>query len=211
MQVQSFTFNPFAENTYVLFDETHECIIIDPGCYTQDEKTELDEFISSKSLNPVKLINTHAHIDHILGNNHVAGKYHLKLEMHAADEPLLSAAVTYGEMWGIKVEPSPSVSTYLKEGEWIRFGNSRLQILFTPGHSPGSICLYDEQNQLIIAGDVLFYGSIGRTDLPGGQHYTLINSIRKKLFVLPDNAQVFPGHGPATTIGFEKANNPFLQ
>jgi len=211
MQIQSFTFNPFAENTYVLFDETHECVIIDPGCYTENERMELDEFITRKNLKPVKLINTHAHIDHILGNNHVVGKYNLNLEMHPADETVLKAATVYGEMWGIQVEPSPKVSHYLKEGDEVIFGNSRLKILFTPGHSPGSICLYDEEDQIVIAGDVLFYGSIGRTDLPGGDYDTLIGSIRKKLFVLADNVKVFPGHGPATTIGFERVNNPFLQ
>ena len=211
MNIKSFTFNPFQENTYVLADETGQCIIVDPGCYTQAEKQELDDYILSAGLTPVKLVNTHAHIDHILGNNYVASRFGLPLEMHPADTAILKGAAVYGEMWGIKVEPSPEPSVLLNEGDELLFGNTALRILFTPGHSPGSICFYSENDKAVIAGDVLFYGSIGRTDLPGGDHGTLIRSIRGKLFSLGDEVKVFPGHGPATTIGFERKNNPFLQ
>lgn len=208
--VNSFTFGPFEENTYVLHDETMQCIILDPGCYTADEKRELADFIEINKLKPVKLINTHAHIDHMLGNNFVAGKYNLKLEMNEHDVKLLKAAPTYGQMWGINAEPSPDPDVLLKEGDVVQFGNSKLEVLFTPGHSEGSISFYCREDDFVIAGDVLFYGSIGRTDLPGGNFDTLISSIKEKLFPLGDSCKVYSGHGPETSIGFEKENNPFL-
>lgn len=208
--IQSFTFNPFSENMYILYDETKEALIIDPGCYTQLEKEELAKFILETGLKPVKLLNTHAHIDHVLGNNFVAAKYGLKLEMHEADADLLRSAPVYGQMWGIKPEPSPEPSGFLNEGDVVRFGNSKLDVLFTPGHCPGSITFFSSDEKFAIVGDVLFYGSIGRTDLPGGNHELLISSIREKLFPLGDDMVVYPGHGPSTTIGFEKQHNPFL-
>ncbi len=208
--IQSFTFNPFSENMYILYDETKEALIIDPGCYTQPEKEELAKFIVETGLKPVKLLNTHAHIDHVLGNNFVAGKFGLKLEMHEADVDLLRSAPVYGQMWGIKPEPSPEPSTFLTEGDVVLFGNSKLDVLFTPGHCPGSITFFSSAEKFAIVGDVLFYGSIGRTDLPGGNHELLISSIREKLFPLGDDMVVYPGHGPSTTIGFEKQHNPFL-
>ena len=210
MLVQSFTFNPFQENTYVLSDESRQCIVVDPGCYTTEEKHTLRTFIESSGLTPVKLINTHAHIDHILGNHYIADRYGISLEMHEADTAILRAAPVYGQMWGVRPDPSPEPSVLLKEGDTITFGNQSLKVLFTPGHSPGSVCLYSETTHVLVAGDVLFYESIGRTDLPGGDYETLLDSIRTKLFVLPGEVKVFPGHGPSTTIGHEKQNNPFL-
>lgn len=195
---------------YILYDETKEALIIDPGCYTQPEKEELAKFIVETGLKPVKLLNTHAHIDHVLGNNFVAGKFGLKLEMHEADVDLLRSAPVYGQMWGIKPEASPEPSTFLTEGDVVLFGNSKLDVLFTPGHCPGSITFFSSAEKFAIVGDVLFYGSIGRTDLPGGNHELLISSIREKLFPLGDDMVVYPGHGPSTTIGFEKQHNPFL-
>ncbi|MBP6403232.1 MAG: MBL fold metallo-hydrolase, partial [Bacteroidia bacterium] len=135
--IQSFTFNPFEENMYVLFDETREAVIIDPGCYTREEQNELSAFIQGQGLKPVKLLNTHAHLDHILGNNYVAGKYNIPLEMHEEDLELLRSAPVYGQIWGISPEPSPDPSAFLKEGDTVKFGNSTLDILFTPGHCPG--------------------------------------------------------------------------
>ena len=208
--IHSFTFNPFSENMYILYDETKEALIIDPGCYTQPEKEELAKFIRDAGIKPVKLLNTHAHIDHVLGNNFVAAKYGLKLEMHEADADLLRSAPVYGQMWGIKPEPSPEPSAFLTEGDEVKFGNSKLDVLYTPGHCPGSITFYSSDEKFAIVGDVLFYGSIGRTDLPGGNHELLIRSIREKLFPLGDDMVVYPGHGPSTTIGFEKQHNPFL-
>ena len=209
-EVKSFTFNPFQENTYVLYDETKECVIIDPGCYTIEEKKELESFIAKENLKPVKLLLTHGHIDHILGNNFVTGKYKLDIEMHEQDVALLKAALTYGEMWGIRCEPSPEAKTLLKEGDKIIFGNTTLEIFFTPGHSLGSICFYNRKDNFVIGGDVLFNGSIGRTDLPGGDFDTLIRSINEKLFPLDDATKVYSGHGPHTTIGHERKSNPFL-
>jgi len=210
IQIHSFTFNPFQENTYLLSDETKKCVIIDPGCYSTEEKKELSDYISSHGLEPVKLLLTHAHIDHVLGNNYLCGKYKLEIEMNVIEKDLLKSASVYGQMWGIVVEPSPEPTVFLEEGDQVRFGNSMLEIIFTPGHSPGSICFYNTGEKFAIAGDVLFYGSIGRTDLPGGDYDTLISSIHEKVFPLGDEFKIYPGHGPATTIAHEKKFNPFV-
>lgn len=210
ISIQLFVFNPFQENTYVLFDETKECIIIDPGCYEDFEKQEIAAFISTNQLKPVKLLNTHCHIDHILGNNFISGKYNLKLEIHKSDLPVLRSAPIVGPMYGINVEPSPDPEIFLKEGDKVKFGSSEVEILFTPGHSPGSIAFYNKDENFAVSGDVLFQQSIGRTDLPGGDFNTLIKSIKEKLFLLDDKMNIFPGHGHQTTIGFEKKHNPFL-
>jgi glyoxylase-like metal-dependent hydrolase (beta-lactamase superfamily II) len=209
--IKSFTFNPFEENTYLLFDETNECIIIDPGCYMEDEKKELIDFIEANKLTPVQLLNTHCHVDHIFGNKFLFEKYKLLPECHKNELQLLAAASEYSKLWGIFLDPSPTPKVFLDEEDEIKFGHQTLKILFTPGHSPGSICFYHVEEKKIISGDVLFQMSIGRTDLPMGDYDTLIESIRTKLFTLPDDVKVFAGHGPATTIGFEKKNNPFLK
>jgi len=212
MKIKSFTFNPFQENMYVVYDNTKECIIIDPGCYTEKERTELRRFITSEGLKPVKLINTHCHIDHVLGNKFTSELWDLELYMHKEDLPLLENAGNIGKMYGMEdYEGSPYPKHFLAQDDTLTFGDSSFKILFTPGHAPGHICLYSKENKLVIAGDVLFQGSIGRTDLPGGDHGTLINSIITQLFPLPNETQVFCGHGPATNLGYEKENNPFLQ
>jgi glyoxylase-like metal-dependent hydrolase (beta-lactamase superfamily II) len=210
IKVDVFTFNPFQENTYVLHDETKECILFDPGCYEPEEKKELTDFIRSQGLKPVRLINTHCHIDHVLGNNYVAETWSLSLEMNKLELPVLNAVKEYGSMWGVFSEPQPESKKFLTEGNIVEFGKSKLEILFTPGHSPGSLSFYSREDNFVIAGDVLFLMSIGRTDLPGGNFDTLIASIKEKLFPLGDEVKVYPGHGPATTVGFEKSNNPFL-
>jgi len=210
LKIDFFTFNPFQENTYLLHDETGQCIIIDPGCYTPAEKDELKNFIENQKLKPVRLINTHCHIDHVLGNRFVADTYGLQLELHLMELPLLRAVTEYGPQYGIFPEPFPEPTLLISEGDQINFGNSKLKVLFTPGHSPGSICFYDEAGKTIVSGDVLFQMSIGRTDMPGGNYNQLIKSIQEVLFRLPDDVRVYPGHGPYTTIGFEKKNNPFL-
>jgi hydroxyacylglutathione hydrolase len=210
-EIAIFTFNPFQENTYVLFDETKECIIIDPGCYTAPERQQLQSFITERGLKPVRLINTHSHIDHILGNWFVAEEYNLKLEMHREEVAGLIAAPEYGKIYGIQMQPSPEATVFLTEADTITFGNTSLSILLTPGHSIASLSFYCEAGNFVIGGDVLFKGSIGRTDLPNGDFDTLINSIKTKLFTLADDVQVFPGHGDSTTIGEEKATNPFLK
>ena len=212
IKIQSFIFNSFQENTYILFDDTKECIIVDPGCYEKSEQDLLKTFVEVNELKPVKLINTHCHIDHVLGNKFVADRWGLNLEMHELDLPLLHSVKNYCNAYGFnQYEESPEPNNFLKEGEQVRFGNSSLDILFTPGHAPGHITLHSPEQKFVIAGDVLFQMSIGRTDLPGGDYDILINSIKKVLFPLAEETQVFCGHGPSTNIGFEKANNPFLK
>lgn len=210
--VQALTFNPFQENSYVLFDESRECIIIDPGCYEKSEQDLLKNFVEENELKPVKLINTHCHIDHVLGNKFVAKNWNLSLEMHELDLPLLHSVKDYCTAYGFDhYDESPEPSVFLKEGEQVLFGNSALNILFTPGHAPGHICLHSPTQKFVIAGDTLFQMSIGRTDLPGGDYDTLMNSIKTVLMPLTEDTQVFCGHGPSTSIGFEKMNNPFLK
>jgi glyoxylase-like metal-dependent hydrolase (beta-lactamase superfamily II) len=210
ISIQTFTFNPFQENTYVLFDETKECVIIDPGCYDEQERDELIDFIESKNLTPVRLLNTHCHIDHVVGNKFIADKYKLKLEINKQDLTTLHSLMMVAKMYNLRAEPSPEPSVFLEEGDVVRFGSSSFEIVFTPGHSPGSITFYNKDQKIMIAGDVLFYGSVGRTDLPGGHHQTLIDSIKNKLLPLGDEFVVYSGHGPSTNIGFERVNNPFL-
>jgi len=210
INIQTFTFGPFQENTYVLYDSSKECIIIDPGCYDEQERQELADFIETNKLHPVRLLNTHCHIDHVVGNNFVAKKYNLKLEINKHDLTTLHSLMMVARMYNLQAEPSPEPSVFLDEGDVVKFGNSMLEIVFTPGHSPGSITFYNKEQKMMIAGDVLFYGSIGRTDLPGGHYQTLIDSIKNKLFPLGDDFVVYNGHGPSTNIGFERKNNPFL-
>ena len=209
-EVHFFTFNEFQENTYIVHDETKECIIIDPGCNQSRERDLLKKYILDNGLNPVRLINTHCHIDHILGNAFVAQRYGLELEMHAGELPVLQSGEMVAQMYGISYEKSPEPTKFWEAGDLITFGKTAMQVLFTPGHSPASICLYQPHERWVIAGDVLFYESIGRTDLPGGDHQTLLESIQENLFVLDDDVHVYPGHGPATTIGHERKFNPFL-
>ncbi|MDC0249323.1 MBL fold metallo-hydrolase [Flavobacteriales bacterium] len=212
MEIRSFTFNPFKENTYLVYDDTKECVIVDPGCYSEEERVTLKRFIISEGLNPVKLINTHCHIDHILGNKFVSEQWNLELYMHKKDLPLLENAGNIGKMYGLEdYKGSPYPNHFLAQDDTLTFGKNSFTILFTPGHSPGHICLYSKENDLLIAGDVIFQKSIGRTDLPGGDHGTLINSIITQILPLPNKTQVFCGHGPSTNLGYEKKQNPFLQ
>ena len=210
ISVQSFTANPYQENAYVLFDESNECIIIDPGAYTSQEQNELSRFIESSQLKPVKLLNTHCHIDHVLGNAFVHSMYGLLPEFHSLELELLHAIPGYAPQMGIRYELSPLPETFLPESGNIAFGQSTLELIFAPGHSPGHLCFYSPADNFLIGGDVLFYQSIGRTDLPGGNHQQLLDNIKHKLFNLPTDCVVYPGHGPSTQIGFEKAHNPFL-
>jgi glyoxylase-like metal-dependent hydrolase (beta-lactamase superfamily II) len=210
INIKSFVFGPFQENTYVLWDETMEAIIIDPGNSTSSEHQALKSFIASERLNLKRLILTHAHIDHISGNRFVYDTWKLLPEVHKEDLPYIERHKNVAMMYGLPCEESPLPEKFLKEGERVSFGNSKLDMIFTPGHSPGSISFYCREQKFVIAGDVLFYGSIGRTDLPGGDHETLIASIKQKLLPLGDDVKVYSGHGPETTIGFEKDNNPFL-
>ncbi len=210
MNIKEFVFNPFQENTYVLYDETLECIIVDPGCYDQEEEEMLASFIEMKQLKPVALLNTHCHIDHVFGNAFVCNRYKLLPQIHELELPVLESALRVCEVYGLQMTPSPDGKPSLKDKSVFHFGNTDLKLILAPGHSPGSICFYNEKDLILIGGDVLFQGSIGRTDLPGGDAHTLFTSIQQRLFVLPDELVVYPGHGPQTTIGYEKKFNPFL-
>ncbi len=211
MEIATFTFNPFQENTYLLYDETGETVIVDPGCSSTAEEQTLTAFINGSQLTPTKLINTHCHIDHVLGNKFIHSKYNLELGSHRDEKVVLDMQPQVSTMYGIPYAPSPEISVFYEEGDLIKVGKFELEVIFAPGHSPAHICLFHRDSKQLIAGDVLFRDSIGRTDLPGGDFDTLINSIKSKLFVLPDDTIVYPGHGPSTTIGYEKQNNPFLQ
>jgi len=212
MHVECFTFNPFAENTFVVYDNSKECIIIDPGCYTQAEKNQLTAFIDSENLTPVKLINTHCHIDHIIGNEFIAKTYGLQVEANEHEQLNISVLLRVAQMYNIPgVAESPPITKFINEGDVIAFGNSTLEVLFVPGHSPGHLAFVSNEHDFVIQGDVLFRGSIGRTDLPGGNYKTLMQSIHEKMLQLPNSMRVYCGHGPDTTIGFERDNNPYLQ
>jgi len=210
INIKQFTCNPYQENTYVLFDETGECVIIDPGMYGAAEQNEFVNFIKGAGLKPVLLLNTHCHIDHVFGNKFVYDNWSLKPQFHEGELELLQAVPGYAPSMGMQYELSPEPEAFLEESGTVSFGNSTLELIFAPGHSPAHLCFYSEPDNFLIGGDVLFYNSIGRTDLPGGNHAQLIQSIKENLFVLPAECKVFPGHGQSTTIGFEKKTNPFL-
>ncbi|MFC0775876.1 MBL fold metallo-hydrolase [Terrimonas alba] len=211
LSLKTFTFNPVQENTYVLYNENKECCIIDPGCYFSAEKEKLKAEIEKAGLRPVLLLNTHCHLDHIFGNKFVHETWGLVLHIHEKEKPVLDRGPESGLRWQLPFENYRGPLTYIKEGTKITLGDEELEILFTPGHSPGSVSFYHEAGGFVIGGDVLFNGSIGRTDLPGGDYDTLINSIQTKLFTLPDETKVYSGHGTVTTVGFEKMNNPFVK
>ncbi len=211
LHVKSFTFNPVEENTYVLYNDRKECCIIDPGCYFPEERDRLKTGIEKTGFLPVLLLNTHCHLDHVFGNKFVFDTWGLPLHLHPLEKPVLDFAPQYGMMWQLPFDNYEGPLVYLKVGNIIKIGEDDLEIRFTPGHSPGSVSFYSEAGGFIIGGDVLFNGSIGRTDLPGGDFDTLINSIQTQLFTLPDETKVYSGHGPVTTIGFEKMNNPFVK
>ncbi len=211
LAVKSFTFSPVQENTYVLYNEQKQCCIIDPGCYFPEERDELKAGIEKTGLRPVLLLNTHCHLDHVFGNKFVHDTWGLDLHIHRNEKPVLDFAPQSGLMWQLPFDNYDGPLVYLKERNKIKIGGDELEIRFTPGHSPGSVSFYHEAGGFIIGGDVLFNRSIGRTDLPGGSMETLIQSIQTQFFTLPDETKVYSGHGPVTTVGFEKMNNPFVK
>lgn len=210
MRISKFTFNPFQENTYVVDDGRH-ALIIDPGCWDPEEQQELAQHITGHGLTPVQLVLTHAHIDHVLGCAWVEREYGLRPEMHAASRPLLEALPAQAAMFGIPMEPVPAPQRFLDTSDTVRIGERELGILYVPGHAPGHIALFDRVGRWVIAGDTLFQGSIGRTDLPGGDTDLLLRSIREQLYPLGDDVTVYSGHGPETTIGRERKTNPFVK
>ncbi len=210
IHIHALTFNDFQVNTYILWDQTLECIIIDAACYYDEEKNRLASFIGSKRLKPVKLVNTHNHVDHILGNPFVKNEYKIPLYAHKDGDLFIRMAQSSGTIFGLEVTETISPDYSLKEGDKVHFGNSELNVLYTPGHADGSICLYASAEKALLAGDVLFKEGIGRTDLPTGDFNLLKQSIQEKLYKLDNDVKVFPGHGPQTTIGHEKEQNPFI-
>lgn len=210
--IETFVFNHWQENTYILHDETGEAVLIDCGVFFEDEGTKLINFVKKKNIKLVKQLNTHLHIDHVLGNQFMKDQFGLLTEAHKDDEFLLAEAPNHAVRLGLEnvVEPPP-VGKLIKEGDIIKFGNSELKVIHVPGHSPGHIVFYNEEQKFLIAGDVLFRESIGRTDLPYGNYDQLIEGIKTKLLVLDDDVSVYPGHGPATSIGHERSKNLFLK
>lgn len=211
IKIESFTFNAFQENTYIAIDTvSKECIIFDPGCSDVNENKRLLSYIEKEKLVPIRLINTHCHIDHVLGNHLISLKFNLPLEAHKGEVPVLKANEQVSRMYGISYTVSPDITVFIEPGDEVKLGDNSFEVRFTPGHSPASLCFVDHASRQIVAGDVLFHGSIGRTDLPGGSYKTLIESIHNELMTLPDDFRVYCGHGPSTTIGHERLSNPFL-
>ncbi len=211
MKIEKFVFNPLYENTYVIWDQTNECAIIDAGCLGNNEFDRLEAFIRQKNLKPVKLINTHCHFDHIFGVDLCRKKYSLQWEAHPDDFFLVDNAPAQTVMFGLNIDPIACPDKEIYHESIIRFGQTQLQAIHVPGHSPGSLCFYNQKTETLFSGDVLFSGSIGRTDLQKGDYNLLIDGIRTKILTLPDSVKVYPGHGPKTSIGIEKTINQFLQ
>ncbi|MBO9563477.1 MAG: MBL fold metallo-hydrolase [Niastella sp.] len=211
LRIKQFTFSPLQENTYVIIGEQDECCIVDPGCYFGNERNELKEFIQETGLSPKYLLNTHCHLDHVFGNKFVHDTWGLTLHLHEKEKVVLDYAPVSGMNWGLPFDNYKGDLIYLREGDTIRLGDDKFDVLFTPGHAPGHISFYCAAQNFILSGDVLFRGSIGRTDLPGGNFDTLAQSIREQLYTLPNETVVYSGHGPETTVGKEKRTNPYVQ
>lgn len=210
LKLKSFTVNPFQQNTYLIWNSQNEAAIIDPGNSNNTENQAIKKFIEDNNLTLSRLLLTHAHIDHVMGNKFIFEEYNLLPEMHQADLFFIDKMTDTAHMYGVNCEQSPNPIKFINDNDIITLGELTIKCIHTPGHSPGSISFYFEKERVLISGDVLFYGSIGRTDLPMGDHNTLISSIKNKLFHLGDDVKVYSGHGPSTSIGFEKASNPFL-
>ncbi len=211
LHIQSFEFSPIQENTYVLYNDQKQCAIIDPGCYFQEERDALHQFIQNNALQPMLLVNTHCHLDHVFGNKFVAETFQLTLHIHPLEKQVLDFAPTSGLMYNLPFDQYQGEIHYINDGDQLSIGTDSLQAILVPGHSPGSLAFYSAADQFVISGDALFYRSIGRTDLPLGDHAVLLKSIKEKLFVLPEQTMVYSGHGKPTHIGEEKIHNPFLK
>lgn len=209
--IKIFTVNGFQENTYLVFDKNKKAVIIDPGFSNQSEKEVFDAYIKANQLDLVDCWLTHAHIDHVLGLNHIYKTYGLTPKVHVGEEIVYNSAPQVALAYGMSLEPLPKAEFVLDGKSTVEIGSLKAKQLFAPGHSPASVCFYFEEHGFVIAGDVLFRDSIGRTDLPGGDHETLLKSIKDQLYVLPEETDIYPGHGPKTTIGHEQMNNPFVR
>lgn len=210
ISVTSLTFNPFQENTYVLAGPSKEAWIIDPGCHNSTEEEALVKAIEDDGLKVKAIINTHCHIDHVLGNKAMVDFFQAPLIVPKGEVSMLKNASSQGALFGVVCQPSPSPDSFLIGGESLILGDTEFSLISAPGHSPDSICLYCPSSGFLIGGDVLFRNSIGRTDLPGGDYNTLIHNIQTKIYTLPEDTVVYPGHGPETTVGYEKKSNPFV-
>lgn len=211
IKLKTFVFNPFQENTYVVYDDTKECIVVDAGCYTADEEEALVRFVEDHDLIVKLAVCTHGHVDHILGNAFVKSKFGVPVVANPLDAPLFDTAISHASLYGFTLQSVPGIDVALHHGDEVKFGESILQVIHTPGHSQGGICFLSKGGEFILVGDTLFRGSIGRTDLPGGDYDQLIESIQTRLMSLDPNLRAYPGHGEPTTIGWERQNNPFLR
>ncbi len=211
MHIKSFVFNPFYENTYIVSSIANNCLIFDPGCYEEYEFTELKEYIHMNDLNVIAIINTHCHIDHVLGNDTLKYKYKVPLKIPKNEKEVFDSVPAYAPQWGMTRYKHAEVDEFLEEGKILVLDEIKMQMIEVAGHSPGHLMFYIEDQKVIIGGDVLFKESIGRTDLPGGNQDDLLRNIQDKVYVLPDDVEILPGHGPSTTIGYEKKNNPFVR
>ena len=210
MKIFKFVFNPIDVNTYLLADEAGNCAIIDCGCYDKRENEILEKFIKDKNINPVLLLNTHSHLDHVFGNKFILEKYGLKTYSSELDEMNRKSATQHALLFGLTMDEPPETAGFISDNQIVTFGSEKLLALHVPGHTSGSLAFYSEKNGCVFTGDALFAGSIGRTDLPGGNYDTLIESITTKLFVLPPATVVYPGHGNETSIDKEMKTNPFF-
>lgn len=208
MNIKKFTVNPFQENTYVVWNDNKNCLIIDAGCYYPEEDEALQNFLETKELNPIGLLNTHCHIDHVLGIKALYDRFQCPFYCHIEEQFNLDRIEAQGMMFGIKVPPLPEAA-FISDGD-LKLGDFEFECLFVPGHSPGHLAFYEPHSNLLLGGDIIFDGSIGRTDLPGCNHDQLISGIREKVYALPDSCVVYAGHMGETTIGKEKKTNPFV-
>lgn len=212
MHIKRFEFNPFSENTYILFDESKEAAVIDCGALDAEEWTQLNDFVQENNLIVKFVLNTHLHLDHAFGLFYLYKIYNIKPQYHRNEVEMLPNLNRQAEAFGISFpEESVPVENFLEEGDKVKFGNVTLEVIFVPGHSPGSLCFYSKKDNCIFTGDVIFRGSIGRTDLWGGDYSLLIHGIKEKLLTLPEETAIYPGHGPVTTVRYEKNSNPFLR
>jgi len=211
MPLQRFTFNPLQENTYLIWCErTNDCVLIDAGMYNRSEQSQIQNFLIEKELNPVALWGTHAHIDHIFGNDWFLKTYGVPYYLHPADLPMIERSKSMAAVWDLQYTESPLPTHHLEHGQTLQVGQCQWEVRFVPGHAPGHVAFINHSDQTALVGDTIFYGSIGRTDLPGGNHQELLSAIERELFSIPDSYTLFPGHGPETTVGQEKTSNPFF-